>query len=68
MSVAITSDGQVYVWGMNKKGCLGFTDGKDVPFPRALGLKKTIVEAACGDWHYMLLTNEARVYGVGHNK
>jgi len=40
MSVAITTDGQVYVWGMNKKGCLGFTDGKDVPLPRALGLKK----------------------------
>jgi alpha-tubulin suppressor-like RCC1 family protein len=68
-SVALTSDGVVYSWGVNTVGQLGSTSMMNAKKPQVItalsGMK--IVSVACGDAHCMALTDTGSVLTWGHN-
>jgi len=69
-SIALDTSGQVYGWGRNDLGQLTKDMPANVAVPTLLeGLSDyTIVSAAVGKGHTLLLTNEGQVLAVGNNK
>ncbi|CAG0894072.1 unnamed protein product [Darwinula stevensoni] len=69
-NILITDQGQALAWGRNDKGQLGVGDTvkKDHPQP-ILDLKNfTVIDAACGKSHTLVLTESGDVFGFGENK
>lgn len=50
-SGAITSTGDLYMWGKNKHGCLGLGDKKDQFFPLRTAVGAEVLEVSCGVDH-----------------
>ena len=69
-SIALDVSGQAYGWGRNDSGQLTKDLGANVATPTLLeGLAdQTIVSAAVGKFHTLVLTNEGTVLAVGSNK
>lgn len=73
-ALALTSDGQLYSWGMNYYGQTGsgnYWDGY-IAVPAAVDMNgalagKTVVAIACGAFHSVVLTSDGRVYTWGLN-
>lgn len=80
-TLAITSDGEVYTWGLNLKGQLGLGDTHNRNSPtlvenvssrytpyQGYGLEKgeRVIQAACGGLHSLLLTDRNKVLSCGH--
>lgn len=67
-SMALTRDGNLYVWGLNEKGQLGLghTDNKNTPQL----LTDYVADIACGSDHSLALTKEGSmlVWGYNHKK
>ena len=65
-SVAITEDGEVYVWGRGEYGRLGLGDKSGASklrptlVERLVGLR--VVEASCGGTHTVVVTDEGRIF------
>ncbi|XP_054169352.1 RCC1 and BTB domain-containing protein 2-like [Oppia nitens] len=79
-SLALTSDGHVYVWGLNEWGQLGRDPSNDVhncrqkccsnrPKPLASKLLTgvSIKKAQCGPTHTLLLSTDGDLYSFGNN-
>lgn len=69
-SIALDESGQAYGWGRNDAGQLTKDLPANVATPTLLeGLaNKTIVQAALGKSHTLVLTKEGAVFSVGYNK
>jgi len=74
--MAVTNTGAVFSWGENDFGQLGMNTpkkGKGVSFeskPRKIEslAKEFVIDAACGENHSLVLTNEKSVWLWGSNK
>ena len=64
-SMALTYSNEIYIWGHNTSGQLGFGDD-DQNSPRKLDLEN-VKEIFCGTAHSIALTYENEVYVWGHN-
>jgi alpha-tubulin suppressor-like RCC1 family protein len=75
-SIIVTNTGTVYAWGENDFGQLGYQTtkkGSGIVFeakPRMVEIlsKKFVIDAACGNNHTVVLTNDRDVYVWGSNK
>jgi alpha-tubulin suppressor-like RCC1 family protein len=69
-SVAVCEDGAVYTWGAGKEGQLGHGDRADTGQPRLLEaqLEGSVVAAAAGGAHTLLLTDTGALYAVGRGR
>lgn len=69
-SIALDASGQAYGWGRNDAGQLTKDLPSNVATPTLLeGLTdRTIISAACGKSHTLVLTNDGQVLSVGYNK
>jgi len=70
--LALTSDGQVFAWGMNYSGQLGNNSTASSPVPVAVDMSgvlagKTVVAIASGDMHSIAMTSDGQVFAWGHN-
>ena len=71
-SMALTSDGQIFGWGLNTSGQLGNNSTTNSPVPvevNANGVlaSKMVVAIAAGNFHNMALTAGGQVFGWGLN-
>ena len=71
-SLALTTGGQVYSWGDNSQGQLGYDTANDSDYSAVPTLVsalsgKTITAIAAGSFHSLALTDEGRVYSWGYN-
>jgi alpha-tubulin suppressor-like RCC1 family protein len=75
-SMAIASDGSVYLWGRGGLGEMGFGNTDDLNVPtlatHVTSLGKTFVKGAIGTGtedapHFILLASDGTVYGFGEN-
>ena len=74
--MVVTNTGSVFSWGENTYGQLGYNTlkiGKGLNFsakPRKIEslAKEFVIDAACGDQHSLILTNEKNVFLWGLNK
>lgn len=72
-TMALTSDGKIFAWGINNHGAVG--DGSAVAVrnvPVAVDMTgalagKTVVAISAGGAHSLALTSEGKVYGWGFN-
>lgn len=66
-SLAVSKDGEVYVWGKNRYGKLGNkTETEDQPTPyRLLGLPLDITQISCYTNHTLVLTKTGDIYSWG---
>tara|TARA_B110000208_G_scaffold21771_1_gene27540 strand:+ start:109 stop:1068 length:960 start_codon:yes stop_codon:yes gene_type:complete len=67
-SIAVTKDGEVYAWGSNDYGQLGFdSDKKNVNVPKkVVGLEgHTVVQVDASHYHSAALTSEGEVFTWG---
>ncbi|MES2737132.1 MAG: choice-of-anchor D domain-containing protein [Verrucomicrobiota bacterium] len=71
-SLAVTSDGQVFSWGLNTNGQLGNNSTTESPIPVAVDMTgvlsgKFVVAVAAGNAWSMALTADGQVYAWGLN-
>eukprot|EP00808_Paulinella_micropora_P031448 g38253.t1 len=76
-SLAVTSQGDLYVWGSQRRGQLGLGSGNFngpenniVEKPTLITMERVhgeVVEAVCGKFHTIFLTRQGRVYAMGAN-
>ncbi|XP_059613989.1 RCC1-like G exchanging factor-like protein [Phlebotomus argentipes] len=52
---AINSDGDLFMWGVNKHGCLGLGNTKDMFFPFKTALGAKVLKISCGVDHTVAL-------------
>ncbi|KAK9908666.1 hypothetical protein WJX75_001202 [Coccomyxa subellipsoidea] len=69
-SLALTTEGEVYVWGRGEYGRLGLGDRSGSSKLRATKVTfkepdLRVVQASCGGTHTMVLTSEGRIYTWG---
>ncbi len=65
---AITAEGKLYMWGMNKEGQLGIDDETyNTKKPILVDIKARIVQVSCGYYHTGAVTTEGRLYMWGSN-
>ncbi|PAV87903.1 hypothetical protein WR25_03684 isoform B [Diploscapter pachys] len=67
--IAISISGSVWSWGQNDHGQLGTGDIRPRASPCLLASvsRMKVVEAACGNSHTILLTNDGRLFAFGSN-
>lgn len=71
-SFAVTSAGQLYSWGNNQHGQLGYSTGLGTnnPTPTRVSLPPAaggVVQVAAGDSHTLVLTSSGQVFAFGFN-
>ena len=74
LTVALSTRGYVYTWGLNDKGQLGI--GQEIPFayePVTVSsskgtLSKAVQRIDCGLKHVMVLTKDYQLYSWGSNQ
>jgi hypothetical protein len=68
-SLALTTEGEVYVWGRGEYGRLGLGDKTGSSKLRPVKVKAMeghkVVQACCGGTHTMVLTSEGRIFAWG---
>lgn len=52
---AINSDNDVYMWGLNKLGCLGLGHTNDQYFPLKISVTAKVLKVTCGVDHTLAL-------------
>eukprot|EP00899_Mesostigma_viride_P008862 jgi/Mesvir1/17978/Mv09324-RA.1 len=69
-SLALTSKGEVYSWGWNKRGTLGHGHNSPEPLPRPiLALSHVcITQVAIGGWHCLAVDEDGQMYSWGGNE
>ena len=75
-SLALTSEGQVWSWGMGVFGQLGHGNSKDYLSPHViteflddpLFEKQVITDISCGSYHSVAITDQGIVYSWGHGE
>jgi hypothetical protein len=73
-SVALSTRGYVYTWGMNDKGQLGINSDAEYSFePVAVSSSKSTLSKAamridCGNKHVMVITKDYQLYSWGSNQ
>jgi alpha-tubulin suppressor-like RCC1 family protein len=66
-TLALTSDEQVYSFGMNDDGQLGIGNNDDRYIPILIEGIYNVVQTAAGNAHSLLLTGNGQVYSFGEN-
>ena len=66
-TIALTQNGELYVWGANSFGELGLGDHNDKYTPWRRMTDKSIIDISCGMHHTILLTNDGKMKGWGAN-
>lgn len=66
-SLAITTDGQLYSWGLNADGQLGDGTLTNKITPTQVGIDSDWVDVACGDHHSLALKFDGQIYAWGRN-
>ena len=66
-SYAITGDGALYAWGLNRSGQLGQGDEEERLVPTEVDLPGRVLAVAAGTSHALALTDDGSVYGFGSN-
>jgi E3 ubiquitin-protein ligase HERC4 len=72
----VTNTGSVYSWGENESNQLGYATAKKSQGliyeakPRRIEVlsKQFVIDAACGDHHSLILTNDRDVFVWGSNR
>ena len=66
---AVTSDGQVYTWGLNDHGKLGVAGGADgiLPAPMQSSVPEAVVVVSLGGTHSVFVTNSGSAFTCGAN-
>ncbi|RNF06871.1 regulator of chromosome condensation [Trypanosoma rangeli] len=68
-AVAVSTNGQVYTWGLGKNGALGHGSESDVTTPKLITTINTkVMEASCGSFHTCFVTADGLVYACGDNQ
>ncbi|XP_052821784.1 X-linked retinitis pigmentosa GTPase regulator isoform X2 [Octopus bimaculoides] len=67
-SVCLTESGDVYIWGSNSEGQLGFGDLTESYVPTRLLAEETMKSVAVGYYHTALLTENGSVYIFGETE
>lgn len=52
---AVNDQNDLFMWGKNKFGCLGFGNTKDQFFPLKVGVSGSVVKLSCGVDHTLAL-------------
>ena len=65
--LCLTSNGQVYGFGSNKKGQLGLPEFKKYPEPQLIPTLDNIRQVSSGEYHSLCLSFDGKVYGFGDN-
>lgn len=67
-SIALSSSGKVYTWGVNELGQLGNGDDQPTAEPALVAsLKDPVVKIGCGLKHCVAITSSAQMYAWGAN-
>ncbi|MDY2889596.1 MAG: hypothetical protein SOU19_08580 [Candidatus Caccosoma sp.] len=67
-SLAYSKNGNVYSWGDNSFGQLGFKDKTFKETPTLIEqIKDNVIDISCGRYTSYVLTNQANLYGFGSN-
>lgn len=67
-SLAYSKNGNIYSWGDNSFGQLGFKDKTVKEMPTQIEqIKDSVIDVACGRYTSYVLTNQANLYGFGSN-
>ncbi|KAJ8316665.1 hypothetical protein KUTeg_005784, partial [Tegillarca granosa] len=64
-SIALTEDGDLYVWGGGSEGQLGLGDQTECPNPTELKTEDAVVCVACGYYHTAFVTDTGDLYTFG---
>ena len=66
-SMALTTTGELYAWGVGDSGRLGHGGGEDLAVPRVVEGIGAVTGMAGGDTHSLVTTAEERVLAFGCN-
>ncbi|KAF0697007.1 Aste57867_12281 [Aphanomyces stellatus] len=68
-TVAVTTDGQIYVWGLGHEGALGLGDRANADRPQQVRslAHESFAQVACGREYTLALTRDHRVFAWGAN-
>ena len=67
-SLAYSKNGNIYSWGDNSFGQLGFKDKEFKQMPTLIEqIKDNVIDISCGRYTSYVLTNQANLYGFGSN-
>lgn len=67
ITVALTSDGEVYSWGSGKEGALGHGDYEEQLLPKKVETLNNIVKIQCGGEFVVCLDSDGHLYSFGKN-
>ena len=68
-SLALNSKGELYAWGLNSSGQLGFSTGSiAVPTPTRVGTGTNWVAISAGTNHALALTSQGQLFAWGDNR
>jgi alpha-tubulin suppressor-like RCC1 family protein len=67
LTVLLTADGNLYLWGANSNGELGAGDRAPESFPQLLRLVEPLQDVAVGPAHVLALTRSGQVWAWGDN-
>jgi len=67
ITVALTSEGEVYSWGSGKEGALGHSDYEDWYLPKKIESLKNIVKIQWGGDFVIWLDSEGSLFSFGKN-
>ncbi|KAL7644766.1 UNVERIFIED_CONTAM: hypothetical protein RMT77_004579 [Armadillidium vulgare] len=66
-SMLLTDNGQIYAWGSNKEGQLGFLNGSKL-LPSKLELNFKISSISCGYYHSLAITDDGLLLSWGESQ
>lgn len=66
-SLAVTSDGKLYSWGLNNNYQLGNGNNITSSTPTQVGNDSDWVDVACGDYHSIAIKTNGKAYSWGRN-
>lgn len=66
-TVVVTDNGEVWSWGSNRDGRLGYPAVDTQPVPRRVALKQRVMGVAAANKHTVVLSASGAVYSWGGN-